>query len=216
MEAASRITVARGRPRAFDRDDALEKAMLLFWKRGYDATSVADLASGLGINPPSLYAAFGDKRSLFLEAVERYADRYGSFLPKALQEGATAYQAIERMLHDAAEMYSLPDCPRGCMVISAATNCTPASAGIADDLRARRVASHGAILARLKKGLGDGDLPDTADVGALADFYAATLYGLSALARDGASREALEGIAAQAMLIWPKQAAPESGVTGAR
>ncbi len=177
--------------------------MLLFWKRGYDATSVADLAEGLGINPPSLYAAFGDKRHLFLEAVERYADRYGCFLPKALQRGATAHQSITEMLEDAADAYSLPDCPRGCMVITAATNCTPASADIADDLHARRVASHAAIRARLERGQIDGDLSDIADTGALADFYAATIYGLSVSARDGASRDALRRIAAQAMLVWP-------------
>ena len=98
----------RGRPLSFDRDAALEQAMHVFWERGYEAASIADLTAAMGITPPSLYTAFGDKEKLFLEAIERYALGPGSAGPRALQEEPTARGAIERWLLEAADELTRP------------------------------------------------------------------------------------------------------------
>ena len=127
-----------GRPRSFDRDEALERAIAVFWEHGYDATSIALLTGALGIGAPSLYAAFGDKRALFLEALDRYNRTYGAFTERALAEEPTARDAVERLLREAAAAYTRPECPRGCLLITAATNCSPQSADIVAQLRELR------------------------------------------------------------------------------
>jgi AcrR family transcriptional regulator len=117
----------RGRPLSFDRDAALEAAMHVFWERGYEAASVADLTAAMGITPPSLYTAFGDKEQLFLEAIERYALGYGSISARALREEPTARGAIERWLVEAAKELTEPCHPKGGLVVRAATNCSGAA-----------------------------------------------------------------------------------------
>src|SRR5919197_3165387 len=107
-----------GRPRSFNRDEALEGAIAVFWEHGYDATSISLLTSALGIGAPSLYAAFGDKRALFLEALDRYMRTYGAFAARALAEEPNARDAVERLLHQAAGAYTRPEHPRGCLLIS--------------------------------------------------------------------------------------------------
>src|SRR5258708_5290678 len=114
-----------GRPRSFDRAEALESAVRVFWEHGYDTTSVALLGERMGISVPSLYAAFGDKRTLFTEALDLYLRNYADFAVRALTEEQTAFGAITRLLHDAAVAYSREGYPPGCMLITAATNCTP-------------------------------------------------------------------------------------------
>src|SRR5437660_8698335 len=111
-----------GRPRSFDRDHALEQAIAVFWEHGYDTASVSLLSERMGISAPSLYAAFGDKRALFLEAVDRYLRTYGAFTARALTEEPTAHGAITLLLHDAAAAYTGPGHPPGCLLITAATN----------------------------------------------------------------------------------------------
>ena len=128
----------RGRPLSFDRDAALETAMHVFWERGYEAASISDLTSAMGITPPSLYTAFGDKEQLFLEAIERYALGYGSAGARALDEEPTARGAIERWLLEAADELTQPCHPKGCMVVMAATNCSAAAERVQDALLQRR------------------------------------------------------------------------------
>ncbi|MFF2950852.1 TetR/AcrR family transcriptional regulator, partial [Kitasatospora sp. NPDC057965] len=110
--------MARGRPRTFDRAAALRQATMLFWQYGYEGTSVAELTKRMGINAPSLYSAFGDKRTLFDEVVETYGQSFGSFVAVALQEAATAREAFARVLREAAAVYTDPEHPAGCLVIS--------------------------------------------------------------------------------------------------
>ncbi|MCW7942222.1 TetR family transcriptional regulator [Streptomyces hygroscopicus] len=191
----------RGRPRSFDRATVLEKAVLAFWEHGYEATSVSDLTRVMGIGAPSLYAAFGDKRSLFEEAVGVYGDRYGSFGDRALAEEPTTRAAFHRMLHEAADVYTAPGHPRGCLVIHAATNCTTPE--VEESLRARRKADLAAFESRIKEGVAAGELPADTDTGALARYAGAIIQGMSQQARDGASREELEALADIAMTIWP-------------
>jgi AcrR family transcriptional regulator len=202
----------RGRPRSFDRDEALERAMRVFWKQGYEATSVDDLTAAMEITPPSLYGAFGDKKQLFLEAVARYEAGPGCFAEKALREEATAERAMRRLLTEAVRSFSNPDTPKGCMVVLAATNCGVESADVMNALAERRRMAERAVRARIAAGSAAGELSPDADVDALAGLVIATLYGLAICARDGASSVALHKVVAQAIAVWPhKKAKPTRG-----
>jgi len=114
---------------------ALERAIAVFWEHGYDATSISLLTAALGVGAPSLYAAFGDKRTLFTEALDRYMRTYAAFTSRALAEEPRARDAVARLLREAAAAYTRPDRPHGCLLISAATNCSPQSADVAARLR---------------------------------------------------------------------------------
>ncbi|GGN78314.1 TetR family transcriptional regulator [Streptomyces albiflavescens] len=201
-EAATAVTKQRGRPRSFDRETALERAILAFWEHGYEATSVSDLTRVMGIGAPSLYAAFGDKRSLFDEVVREYGTRYGSFGERALAEEPTARGAVERMLREAAVEYTAPGRPHGCLVIHAATNCT--SPEVEESLRERRNANIAAFESRIKAGIAEGELPADTNAAALARHTGAMIQGMSQQARDGAAREELEALAELAMALWPR------------
>ncbi|MFJ8534616.1 TetR/AcrR family transcriptional regulator [Streptomyces sp. NPDC093591] len=192
----------RGRPRSFDRETALEKAILAFWERGYEATSVSDLTRVMNIGAPSLYAAFGDKQSLFEEAVRAYDVRYGSFVDRALAEEPTARAAVARMLREAAAEYTDPAHPHGCLVAHAATNCSTPE--VEESLRHRRNATIAAVRSRMEADIATGALPSGTDAAALARHAGAMIQGMSQQARDGASREELEALAEIAMANWPR------------
>ncbi|WP_046726867.1 TetR/AcrR family transcriptional regulator [Streptomyces humi] len=196
-------TTKRGRPRSFDREVALVQATLLFWQHGYEGTSVADLTAAMGISPPSLYAAFGDKRALFTEVVDRYGSTFGAFMGNALAEESDARTGFARMLDEAAVSYTDPTHPAGCLVISAATNYSPATADVERDLRTRRAANIGSFEERLNEAKALGSLPAGTDTRALAVYFAAVVQGLSQQARDGATTEELRRVAAYAMAVWP-------------
>ncbi|HEY0812523.1 MAG TPA: TetR/AcrR family transcriptional regulator [Pseudonocardia sp.] len=195
-----------GRPRSFDRDEALEGAIAVFWKHGYDTTSIALLTGALGIGGPSLYAAFGDKRALFFEALDRYLRTYGAFTKRALAEEPVARDAVERLLREAATAYTRPDHPRGCLLITAATNCSPQSADIAARLRELRAMGARALEDKIAAATRTGELPAHTDAHAIATFYGAVLQGMSAQARDGATTTDLEQIAEAALKAWPSAA----------
>jgi TetR/AcrR family transcriptional regulator, copper-responsive repressor len=191
----------RGRPRGFDRATALERATQVFWRQGYEGTSIADLTRAMRINPPSLYAAFGDKEHLYLEAVERYQQGRQDELAPLLDEAPTARQAIERLLHEAARLYAQPDAPRGCMLMLSGTACAEAS--LQSQLAKRRANANKVFKARIERGVREGELPRGTDAGALADFYATVLKGMALQARDGASRRSLVATVGAAMRAWP-------------
>ncbi|GAA1087641.1 TetR/AcrR family transcriptional regulator [Nocardiopsis composta] len=198
-------TTPRGRPRAFDRDAALAAAVRLFWERGYEAVSLSDLTAAMGIRTGSLYAAFGDKKKLFTEAVQAYRRTpHGDFIGRALAEEPTARGAFERILTQAARHYADPAHPAGCLVISAATNIAPADAEIQELLRGLRNANLAALEERLRTARAEGELPPGTEVGALARYYAAVLQGMSQQARDGADAPALAAVARTAMACWPR------------
>jgi AcrR family transcriptional regulator len=192
-----------GRPRSFNRDEALEGAITVFWKHGYDATSIALLTQAIGIGAPSLYAAFGDKRALFLEALDRYLHTYAAFTTRALAEEPHAHDAVHRLLIEASAAYTRPDRPPGCLLITAATNCSPQSADIAAHLRELRANGHRTLEAKISTAIRAGELPADTDAHALATFYAAVLQGMSAQARDGATTTDLQQIAETALQTWP-------------
>ncbi|QMU66990.1 TetR/AcrR family transcriptional regulator [Streptacidiphilus sp. P02-A3a] len=194
----------RGRPRTFDRAVALTTATRLFWERGYGATSVGELTEAMGIRPGSLYAAFGDKRSLFEEVVRDYGrSPVGAFVGIALEEEATAHGAFVRILREAAVTYSDPTHPAGCLTISAATNVTPQDAEVAAFLRDLRNANLAAFEARLRSAQRDGELSGAANPRALAAYFAAVIQGMSQRARDGAAADELTETAELALVAWP-------------
>ena len=194
----------RGRPLSFDRDAALETAMHVFWERGYEAASIADLTSAMGITPPSLYTAFGDKEQLFLEAIERYALGYGSAGARALDEEPTARSAIERWLLEAANELTQPCHPKGCMVVMAATNCSAAAERVQDALLLRRTEAIANVGRRIQGGIDSGELPPDTDAKDLANFYATIYQGMSMQAKDGATHESLLATVRTAMRSWPR------------
>jgi AcrR family transcriptional regulator len=205
------LIVAKGRPRSFDREAALARATLVFWKHGYDATSVAQLTDAMGIGVPSMYAAFGDKRALFEEALGHYIRTYGSFMARLFEErrdGTSVRAGIAQLLREAAVMFTSSDHPRGCMLITAATNCAPESATVAKRLRELRTHTVQALEARIRGAIATGELPDDVDARALALYVSTVLQGMSAQARDGATRAELEGIVDRAMRAWPRSRQP--------
>ncbi|MDW5330638.1 TetR/AcrR family transcriptional regulator [Plantactinospora sp. KLBMP9567] len=193
----------RGRPRAFDRDQALLTALHKFWQRGFEPVSVAELTAAMGITPPSLYTAFGDKKTLFREVVERYQQTHGAFFATALAAEESVRDGVARALRAAAVEYTRPEHPPGCLVISAAVNCTAASADITELLRAQRTANITALRKRIEADVADGRLPAGTDAGRLAVLVGVILQGMSQHARDGAGTDELLAVAEAAMLAWP-------------
>ena len=165
--------------------------MLAFWERGYEQTSISDLTHAMGIAAPSLYAAFGDKRALFGEVVERYGTDPRANVIDALRTEPTARAAVESVLLAAAEKYSADDHPRGCLIITEPM------------LDAERAATDALLRARLQGGVDAGELGADTDVPALAGYFSVVLGGMSARARDGASRADLTAVARTAMRAWP-------------
>src|SRR3954469_1178768 len=204
MPTAKTPRKPRGRPLSFDRDAALETAMHVFWERGYEAASIADLTSAMGITPPSLYTAFGDKEQLFLEAIERYALGYGSAGVRALKEEPTTRGAIERWLLEAANELTQPCHPKGCMVVMAATNCSAAAERVQDALLLRRTEAIANVGRRIQGGIDSGELPPDTDAKDLANFYATIYQGMSMQAKDGATHESLLATVRRAMRSWPR------------
>jgi AcrR family transcriptional regulator len=188
---------ARGRPRGFDRDSALRCAMLLFWERGYEATSISDLTAAMGINSPSLYAAFGSKEALFRESIELYGRTEGSSTRRAVLEEPTARDAVEAMLRGNADMFTDPAHPAGCLVVQSAGN-----GDISDFLTACRRSDHDVVRERIDRAVAEGELPEGTDTDAVARFYTTVLYGLAVHARDGADRTQLQIAVTAAMASW--------------
>jgi AcrR family transcriptional regulator len=192
----------KGRPRTFDADAALDVALNLFWRHGYDGTSVAALTAAMGINVPSLYAAFGNKEELFRKVLDRYLQRPASYLPKALQD-PSARRAIEKLFAGAIDMVMNPAHPDGCLLVQGALASGPDSAAIRHELGRRRAGAEAAICRRLARARAEGDLPPAADPDRLARYVVTVVWGMSVQAAGGASRADLEQIAATAMLAWP-------------
>lgn len=199
----------RGRPRAFDRDAALQSAMELFWAVGYEAATLEDLQAAMGgIAPPSFYAAFGSKERLFREVVELYRATVGRGPAEALEGHSTAREAIEAMLAEAARSFCTPGKPRGCLLVSGAMSCSRGSQGVHDQLLELRRLAPEAIRRRLERGIEDGDLPQDLDLEPIASFYATVLYGLAVRARDGATDESLMAAVRGAMAAWDALTTP--------
>lgn len=171
--------VTRGRPRLFDREEALDKAMELFWERGFETTSLSDLTTALGIAPASFYAAFGNKEQLFLETVKRYDTKFGALDEHTLDGVRSVKELVRRALTSAAEAFTVRGKPHGCMVISSATNCS--SEVVEGAMRRQRIRNEKALEKKLL------ELNATRPK-ATAKFVATMIQGMSIQARDGATR----------------------------
>lgn len=200
----------RGRPRTFDRTAALRRAMDVFWAKGYDGASMSDLTAAMGIKSPSLYAAFGSKEALFLEATDLYTRVEGADIWSALEDSPTASLAIERFLCRTAEAYSQTDRPQGCLIALGALHQDSSKGAICDDLRRRRAENHMALRTRLERGVAEGELPPDFDSCATATFLATVQHGMSIQARDGASRAALLATVAGGMAAWKAMAGTDA------
>lgn len=191
-----------GRPRGFDRDHALARAMEVFWSKGFESASLADLTKAMRINPPSLYAAFGDKEGLFIEAVQRYHEKVRTSCPYAGEP--TARAAVERLLTELATLFTDRSHPRGCLAVMAMVTAGTTSARLQKMLAEERAAARARLRERIHQGVKDGDVPADTDVHTLTDFYAAVIMGMSLQAREGASRKALLTMVETAMRAWPQ------------
>jgi AcrR family transcriptional regulator len=192
-----------GRPRAFDRDAALEAAMLLFWRKGFAATSISDLCDAMDIASPSLYAAFGSKEALYLEAAEHYVQIQGPPVWGQLAQGATARAGVENlMIAGAGILPKSRTTPSGCMAVLAAVS-DEWPAPITRAARKFRIQMLETLRSRLQTAVAETELPASTDVEALSRFYLGVFEGMAVQARDGAAEADLRGIAAAAMLAWP-------------
>lgn len=189
-----------GRPREFDRDVALAKARDLFWERGYEGVSMADLVGAMGIASARIYAAFASKEALFQEAVTLYASGEGGFATRALAEEPNVLDAFERILRDAVLLYTRPNHPHGCMIVMAATNYTINSQAVRERLGRYRRDRAASLYERLKKASKTGELRPDANPHTLAEFYATFLHGLSVQAADGVPRDTLLSTLSHALL----------------
>ena len=193
----------RGRPRAFDRDAALDRALGLFWTQGFEGTSIADLTEALDIYPPSLYTAFGSKEELFREALGLYIRAYGLPLEKALSEETTALDAVARILRAAARLFPAGSTPGGCMICNGILSCAPVHRSVADVVAGTRELMVSALGERITAGKVVGEIPADTDPLTLARFVAAVIEGMAVQARDGADEATLLGIADVALRAWP-------------
>src|ERR1700722_1696108 len=192
-----------GRPREFDRSAALEAAMVLFWRKGFAATSMNDLCDAMDVRSPSLYAAFGSKGGLSLEAIQHYVEVFGPPVWDGLAQGATARAGVQNFLLAATE--SLPEShvtPGGCMAALAAV-CDEWPAGIAQVVRKIRAEMLRMLRSRLEAGVANGELPTTTDIKGLSRFYFSVYQGMAVQARDGAGAPELKGVVSAAMSAWP-------------
>jgi AcrR family transcriptional regulator len=193
----------RGRPRTFDPDIALRQAVNVFWERGYEGTSLSDLAQAMGIASASIYACFGSKADLFRQVMELYGATAGAPPRRALHEHPTARAAVHAMLRATADQITRPDAPHYCMLILAAPTGAVENHAVRELLADIRRSQFAAIKERLVRGVADGDIsiPET-DVNAVARYYTTVVQGLSVQARDGATREELEAVITCAMAGW--------------
>jgi len=199
---------ARGRPRAFDREAALARATRLFWEKGYAATSIADLTEAMEIGAPSLYAAFGSKEALYVEALGHYRDTTEDFVWAGFFAADTARAAVAALLMDSAAALTgcLADMPTGCMVTLSAVG-SEGNAELGTLVRSARAVGFERLRDRLERGRDEGEIPGSVDLDALARFVQTLQNGMSILARDGVGRAELEGVAEVAMLGWDARVA---------
>jgi len=189
-----------GRPLEFDPSEALGKALELFWRHGYEGTSLTDLTTAMDIVRPSLYATFGHKEDLFRKVVDLYWSTHMGFARAALEE-PTAREVVEALLFGFADAATGAGTPAGCLGVNGALACSPASEDIQKELAARRTQGDAALRKRLERARREGDLPKDVSPGDLASFIATVLRGMAVQAKSGASRQALRRVAEMALRV---------------
>ncbi|HEX8443602.1 MAG TPA: helix-turn-helix domain-containing protein [Allosphingosinicella sp.] len=193
---------AKGRPREFDVDQALAAALRVFWQRGFESASMAELTEAMGITKPSLYAAFGNKEALFRKALDLYEREKLGYMRTAL-EAPTARGVAERLLFGALEMQSSSCDPKGCLGVISSVACGAEAEGLRSDIIARRASSQRALVQRFERARQDGELPEGLEAEGLARYLLALLQGLSLQAGAGASCDQLRLLVETSLQVWP-------------
>jgi AcrR family transcriptional regulator len=191
-----------GRIRQFDADEALDRALEVFWARGYEGATLPELTRAMGINRPSLYAAFGNKEQLFRKALDRYRTGPQSFLGEALAK-PTARAVVEALFSGFVRMQRDRDKARGCLIVSGALACGKGAEPVRRELAESRQAAVTALRERLERAVQEGDLPEATDCATLARYIATVLNGLAVQAASGATVKELRLVSAMAMRAWP-------------
>jgi AcrR family transcriptional regulator len=200
------MTNARGRPRSFDIDVALDRGVEVFWKNGFQGTSLSELSSAMGLSKPSLYAAFGDKESLYLKALERYVNLLLELHADLLADEPDARRAVETFLHSIAEMLTNPILPGGCFIVNGTADCGCSSVPEKVELALRKAlqGSETLIRKRLQRAQQDGQLSLNASPEELAAFFGSLISGLAVQAKSGAKEAKLHLVVDAAMAVWPQ------------
>jgi AcrR family transcriptional regulator len=198
--------MAMGRPREFDAGSALDQAMEVFWRHGYEGATIAQLTDAMGINPPSLYAAFGNKEGLLKAALDRYSAKRAAWMDEVLS-ASTARDVAERMLMGIADTQTDPANPPGCLLVQGGLACGTGSENVPFELAARRALTEDQIRERFIRAKSEGDLKETADPVALARYLSAVSVGMGVMASSGADREALRQVAAVSVEAIEQQSA---------
>ena len=201
VQKGRNVTVPKGRPREFDVEKALDRALKVFWRKGYEGASLLELTRAMGINRPSLYAAFGSKEGLFRKALDRYAEGPAAYFKAALAE-PTARAVAERLLVEAIDALTDPRNPRGCLMVQGALACGEAAESVRRELVSRRLAGEAVLRQRFERAREDGDLPADVDPADLARYVVTVLRGMAVQAAGGASREELRRVAALTLRLW--------------
>lgn len=192
-----------GRPRNFDPAKVLDKAVRLFWRNGYEATSMSDLVAELGVGAPSLYAAFGNKADLFSAAVERYVCAINATLYSPIDDQTlTAREAVTAVLERAAHLFAEPETPAGCFMFSSVAAVSSSSASVENLLREKRATAEARLAHRLSVAVAAGELEKDADPSALAKYLMCVMEGMSMQARDDATEDSLRAVAYLALRAW--------------
>jgi AcrR family transcriptional regulator len=199
---SNQVGARLGRPREFDADRALDRALEIFWRNGYEGASLPALTKAMGINRPSLYAAFGNKQALFRKAVERYERGPASYARKALKK-PTAREVVEALLEGVVALLTNPRNPGGCLMVQGALACGENANGVRQELASLRAAGVAAIRRRFQRAIDEGDLPARADASVLARFVATVTHGLAVQAASGASRKELLRVKDMVLRTWP-------------
>ena len=192
----------RGRPREFCIDHALAQALRVFWEKGYEGTSLTDLTDAMGITRPSLYAAFGNKESLFRKALDLYEREKLDYIAKALAQ-PTARGVAETMLRGAVDNVTSCDEPHGCLGVITSVACGAESQSIREEIVKRGQAGKIALAERFERAKAEGDLPAGIDSEGLTCVLVAMLQGISVQANQGADRAALERLVETGLALWP-------------
>jgi len=195
-----------GRHREFDVDKALDAALCVFWRKGYEGTSYVDLTEAVGVERPALYAAFGNKEALFRQALERYNERFLSYIPEALAL-PTAREVAAHALRKAVELNTLFDDQRGCLGVNGVLAGSDSAEPVRQALIEFRANGEAQLRERFERAQAEGDLPASSKPAALAAFLMAVMHGIAVQAKAGFSREMLEAVAEQALLAVPRKEA---------
>jgi len=205
VSTSNPIPAERGRPRGFDPEVVLERAMEVFWRHGFQGASLAELTAATGLSKPSLYAAFGDKEALYLRCLDHYGELATQRHTQLLEEEPDARRAIEGFMRAMAQMQTDPARPGGCFVVNGLADCglqsTPPA--VEEALRSTSGGPEQRLLARLKRAEREGQLPQGFDAKRMATLFASVLRGMSVMAKGGDTRKRLDEVVTAAMAAWP-------------